>query len=118
MEGEELDLLFDYFWQMTCAQPSSADHAVNILLVPIETSTQVGLFGRHALSAYPAEKLARLSMPIAVLFGSNDWIYTRSCDEFVRLVPNAKQHRLDGAGHHLYLDNMQDYHRILEEILK
>jgi pimeloyl-ACP methyl ester carboxylesterase len=56
-------------------------------------------------------------MPIAVLFGSQDWIYTTSCDEFVKLVPNAKQHRLDNAGHHLYLDNRPQYHSILQELL-
>ena len=117
IEGEELDLFFEYFWQMTCAQESTADHAANVLLVPIETKVQVCLYGRHAISAYPSEQLARLSMPIAVLFGSQDWIYTTSCDEFVKLVPNAKQHRLDNAGHHLYLDNRPQYHSILQELL-
>ncbi len=127
-DGEsELDLLAEYLYHITVAPPSG-EYAMNSLLEPSASKSGIGIFALESLGcgsladAISANRSSSLES-IKVLFGDNDWmkfhepmarqemreILSRcSVPSSVQIIPNA--------GHHLYIDNPDNFVRqILED---
>ena len=114
-----LDLLADYLFHITVAHPSG-EFAMNSLLAPGMSPDIAGVFAREPLEPLFEEYGRNMQQQPGtktkwkVLFGDTDWMrpnepsarQAMECipkDSSVAVVPNA--------GHHLYLDNPDDFVR-------
>lgn len=127
-DKEELDLIAEYFYQITAA-PASGEYAMNSLMIPLsfadpETPGRIntGIFAKRPISldvescSSPA---AANFPPVLVLFGDHDWLRFPNVEDFVQKA-NAKGYRfhyrlISEAGHHLYLDNPDEVHAAIHE---
>jgi cardiolipin-specific phospholipase len=117
----DLDLLADYLYHITVADPSG-EFAMNSLLEPAISPDVMGVFARESLEEhFPAleqQHSSSVVQQIKVLYGDHDWMRPNEpsarkvlerlrqqtgMDVSVDIVPNA--------GHHLYLDNSVDFVR-------
>ena len=125
---QELDLIADYFYQITAA-PASGEYAMNSLMVPLSFAdpdnpgrTNTSIFAKRPISNDVdscSSSTAANFPPVLVLFGDHDWLRFPNVDEFVERA-NAKGFRLhyrmiSKAGHHLYLDNADEVHAAIYE---
>jgi cardiolipin-specific phospholipase len=113
----DLDLLADYLYHITVADPSG-EFAMNSLLEPVVSAEVMGVFAREPLQ----QNLVELDMKsstienIKVLFGDHDWMRpnessARKTMENMkkRLEIHASVEIIPNAGHHLYSDNGPDF---------
>jgi pimeloyl-ACP methyl ester carboxylesterase len=132
-------MLGEYLYHITVADPSG-EFAMNSLLEPVVSPDVMGVFARQPLESQLVQRLERITTTndgsigtqdathniawsstipkleeIKVLFGDHDWMRPnepsarstlqelRNINTSVCIVPNA--------GHHLYLDNGQEFVR-------
>lgn len=118
--------LAKYIHDISVAEPSG-EYAMNSLLRPIiylqgvkEEATgtttdqiSIGVFARHPLH----QQIPKISIPMLLIYGDNDWLRYENVQRDVALWKslgaNISYKVLDAAGHHLYLDNPDDFHRVL-----
>ena len=119
-----LDLLADYLFHITVAHPSG-EFAMNSLLEPGMSPDMAGVFAREPLEplfeAYGNQHQHpnRSSLPTTkwkVVFGDKDWMRPNepSARQALANIPLGSVSVVPNAGHHLYLDNPDDFvHHIL-----
>lgn len=109
--GEESRIVTDYIYQIT-ALPGNGEYCLNTLLEPIFTKRDIpdvttGRTSRAGVYAkLPLEnELQKLSIPILMLYGDNDWLSFPEAQQVVNKWQQAVLVVIPKAGHHLYLDN-------------
>lgn len=122
----DVDLLAEYFYHITVAPPSG-EYAMNSLLKPAVASEGgvAGVYARESLGdgvmtnemLLSQEKESKIES-VKVLFGDRDWMSfnqsaaVKEMKEMQRKMGiYANVHVLPGAGHHLYLDNADEFLR-------
>lgn len=120
-EEEEFNLLAEYLYHITVADPSG-EFAMNSLLEPAISPDSAGVYAREPLedSFLPkylnSEKDSTLKS-VTVLFGDHDWMRPNEYSARTT-IQNLQQHSggiqgsveiIPNAGHHLYLDNPRDF---------
>ena len=121
------DLMADYLYHCT-AQPGSGEYGMNSLLVPhFDKRFGSAIYARNPLlprivssrkrSLLPAE------LPIKIIFGDNDWLYSKATQHALHEVlngttvnKNISLHIAPHAGHHIYLDNPAFVHATIDEV--
>jgi cardiolipin-specific phospholipase len=117
---EEVDLISDYLYHITVADPSG-EYAMNSILQLMVSDSGFGVYARQPLH----DAVPQLNVPVLLLFGDNDWMLPRGTlmsrlqahwrsrgkeDVSVGIVPSA--------GHHLYFDNTDQFHASIEAWLR
>mmetsp|Transcript_25625 Transcript_25625/g.74135 ORF Transcript_25625/g.74135 Transcript_25625/m.74135 type:complete len:362 (-) Transcript_25625:1519-2604(-) len=116
LNQSESDMLSDYLYQVTVADPSG-EYAINSLLEPVASPDTMGVFAREPLHQRMQEEFDS-SISLNIIFGSDDWM-RRNNEESARDVVMSIQssnaaavaatHIIPNAGHHLYLDNSDSF---------
>jgi cardiolipin-specific phospholipase len=128
------DVLAEYLYYITVAEPSG-EFAMNSLLEPVATPDVMGVFAREPLSSILTFKNAAAGSgsvraisnstslsSIKVLFGEHDWMRPNNNETTARetllqmqeLNPGIEEAQVDivpNAGHHLYLENPNNFVR-------
>lgn len=99
----ERQLLGSYFYHV-CADKPSGEYALAALLAP-------GAWAREPLH----RRLPDLSMPCTFLYGQHDWMDKRHAEEAAKRMRDAIVHSVEGADHHLYIDNPGEFNRLVAE---
>ena len=104
---EEKNLLSTYTYHIT-SQSGSGEYALGTLLEP-------GSWAREPLHNH----LRDLAMPTAFLFGEGDWIdYRNAVDAAEGMQVTHAVIRVPNSGHHLYLDNYNEFNKICADLIK
>lgn len=106
----ERDCLHDYSYS-TFKTKGSGEYALNYLLAP-------GASARWPL----AERISSLKVPSLWLYGDHDWMDIEGGHEAARQLqlakaPPAKVLTVPNAGHHLYLDNPEEFNRLARDFM-
>lgn len=118
----ELNLISDYLWTITVA-PASGEYALNSVLQLVVDSSNQGVFARNPL----APLLPTLDVgSLKILFGDQDWLHTQEANAAVQELQSkvlasgemVEFEVIRNAGHHLYLDNTQQFHDNILDVLK
>lgn len=76
---------------------------------------RTGVFAKNPLE----NELSTVKFPILLVYGDNDWLYypgaSNSIDMWKNAGINAKLAIISNAGHHLYLENSEDFNQLLIE---
>lgn len=99
----ERQLLGNYFYHI-CADKPSGEYALAALLAP-------GAWAREPLH----RRLPDLRMPCTFLYGQHDWMDKRHAEEAAQRMHDAIVHSVEGADHHLYIDNPGEFNRLVAE---
>lgn len=119
LKESESDMLADYLYQVTVADPSG-EYAINSLLEPVASPDTMGVFAREPLHKQMQDEFDSSTISLKVLFGSDDWMRRNneeSAREVVKSIQSsnaaavASMHVIPNAGHHLYLDNSDSFVR-------
>jgi len=106
------EFLGEYLYHITVA-PASGEYAMNSLLKPIKTPNSIGVYAREPL----LDLMTTGCLPntdLKVLFGDHDWMRPSGNELAAREVAKrlgGSVSILRNAGHHLYMDNSEDFHR-------
>jgi len=120
LDSHDADLLADYLFHITVAPPSG-EFAMNSLLEPIISKGKSGNGGGGVFAREPLEdmgivnELSTSVKQVKILFGDHDWM--RFNEPSARSVVQGLRRRgiradvsvLSNAGHHLYLDNSDEF---------
>lgn len=125
-EEEEFNLLANYLYHITVADPSG-EFAMNSILEPAVSADIAGVYAREPLErSFASSEIGSVGKlkSIEILFGDHDWM--RFNEPSARRAVETLQRNLGipgnvtiipNAGHHLYLDNRQAFvQSILSEI--
>ncbi|TPX78273.1 hypothetical protein CcCBS67573_g00416 [Chytriomyces confervae] len=131
MDTNDQSLISNYLYNLSTLRPAAGEYALNALMelrmVPVQPTSHYealerstsesrrssnagtfGLFARNPLGVRLGKGLPA-HMPVNILFGDNDWMFgNRNAIVSLDLIARRKKTKLtviDGAGHHLYLDN-------------
>lgn len=133
-----MQLMADYLYHISAAG-ASGEYALNSLLKPfafferMENSTlptvtggnngqarlRGGVFAKRPLEKEMANHpFASMSKPVLILYGDNDWLKFDGVDKVVSKwneygIPTTLA-IIEGAGHHLYLENHEGFQRSIE----
>ncbi|KAI8614752.1 Alpha/Beta hydrolase protein [Chytriomyces sp. MP71] len=142
MDENDQRLVADYVFHLSTVRPAAGEYALNALMelrmVPHAPATHYedlkeqvsnaerrrqnpagtfGLFARHPIGV----RLLDLpkTLPINVIYGDNDWMFSnRKSILSLDVVSDRRASKLaviEGAGHHLYLDNAQQFFQVVKE---
>ena len=79
---------------------------------------RTGVFAKNPLE----NELSHVKFPILLIYGDHDWLYypgaRNSIDLWKKSGINAELSIIANAGHHLYLDNSEDFNQLLIEWTK
>lgn len=135
LDPAHLDLLADYMWHITAA-PASGEFAMNSLLTPVSSPGAMGVFAREPLQEDLAASLD--VQRLLVLFGEDDWMRPNG-EASARVAAEALRTRqpsglgadapslgpmdaevaiVPAAGHHLYMDNVDDFNERILRVLQ
>lgn len=92
--------MVEYFYQLSIA-PASGEFSLSTLL-------ESGAYARRPL----VDRLGALKMDVRILYGDRDWMLLKGGGECLR---DVKVCVLQGAGHHLYFDNVDAFMRQVED---
>ena len=111
----QVDLLADYLFHITVADPSG-EYAMNSLLEPAISPDIMGVFAREPLEDQLVDLLDS-NIDLRISFGDHDWMRTNepSARKVVAALGKSRA-RLDivpNAGHHLYLENNDEFVRTI-----
>lgn len=116
ISDHEAEILGDYFYHITCAK-ASGEYAMNSLLKPVATSRSAHVYAREDLETLALTGDSFGLSSFRVMFGDHDWM--RQGEPSARTVSKYLNERhgldtsvsiLNNAGHHLYMDNPQEFH--------
>lgn len=96
-------LLGRYFYHISVAPPSG-EFALAAILAP-------GAWAREPLH----HRLPDLSMPCSFIYGQHDWMDKRHAEAAMSQMREAKLYCVEGADHHLHVDNPAEFNRIISE---
>lgn len=100
-------LLGEYLYQIS-ADNGSGEYALSGILSP-------GAWAREPLH----DRLRSLSMPCHFLYGDRDWMdYKHAVHASQSMTVKTSIVRVSDAGHHLYIDNADEYNRVVLNMLK
>ena len=107
--SEEVTMaISDYLYHITAAT-GSGEYAMNSLLQPIISRNERGVFARDPIG----RRLKHAPFPMWFGFGSMDWMWNEKIRSLVHEITNTggicQLEFIDGAGHHVYLDNHLDF---------
>jgi pimeloyl-ACP methyl ester carboxylesterase len=91
LEKQELELLHDYLYHISC-QPGSGEYSLSAIL-------HEGAWAKYSLQ----ERIHTLNIPVSFIYGSHDWMD----HTWALLVTNKDKDKvilLENSGHHLYID--------------
>lgn len=118
LPASDVELLADYFYQITVAPPSG-EFAMNSLLEPVVTSELMGVLAREPLDASTLVLPSSLRT-LRVLYGDHDWMRPsnevaarRVVDGLRQQLSHASVDILSNAGHHLYLESPGEFTRLV-----
>jgi cardiolipin-specific phospholipase len=105
-ESEQYDL-YDYLYHITSSN-GSGEFALAAVLAP-------GAYARKPLF----RRLADLKMPTVFIYGDHDWMDYRAAVKARKFmnVP-SKVVLIPNGGHHMYLDNPEDFNYVVREEMK
>lgn len=105
-ESEQHDL-YDYLYHITSSN-GSGEFALAAVLAP-------GAFARKPLF----QRLAQLKMPTVFIYGDHDWMDYRAAVKARKFmsVP-TKVILVPHGGHHMYLDNPEDFNHVIRQEMK
>jgi cardiolipin-specific phospholipase len=85
----------------------SGEYALAAILAP-------GAYARKPLM----ERLAKLKMPTVFIYGEQDWMDYKAAEKAKEAmdVP-VKIVRIPNGGHHMYLENPEEFNKVMEEEL-
>ncbi|KAJ3288408.1 hypothetical protein HK104_008190 [Borealophlyctis nickersoniae] len=102
LDQTDAEDLHGYMYHIS-AQPGSGEYALSRLLLP-------GAWARIPLH----DRVKGLSMPTTFIYGTEDWMdYRAALSAVQNMKPATRVARVDGAGHHLYLDNPMGFNNAM-----
>jgi pimeloyl-ACP methyl ester carboxylesterase len=134
----ETQLISEYLYQMS-SLPASGEDSLNAILMPIvvqhtsdPNSQRPHVYTRQPImpqqlspvlvktvSTDEATRVAKI--PLLIMYGDNDWVKFTGVNEYVK---ELHSHNIDAdlsiiknAGHHLYMDNVEDLHGEIDKWL-
>ncbi|PXF47975.1 1-acylglycerol-3-phosphate O-acyltransferase [Gracilariopsis chorda] len=96
------EALVDYFYHISAAD-AAGEHSLSTIL-------QSGAYARDPL----CDRMDALKVPTVFLYGELDWMnyrYAKSICE--RMSVPTSVHVVEGAGHHLYFDNVNAFTQVI-----
>ncbi len=139
-DDEHLRLIAEYLYHISAAQ-ASGEFSLNSLLHPFAylqpgdperadgrsgsnsrhgTQLRAGVFAKEPLEEeMRTHPFAARNKPILITYGDNDWLRFDDVEKLVRKwnddfgIPTTLA-VIEKAGHHLYLDNHESFHRSIE----
>ncbi|KAK3249744.1 hypothetical protein CYMTET_40844 [Cymbomonas tetramitiformis] len=114
-DEDEVYKLSEYLYHVNMAEGGAEHFCMNSLLKPLLHDKYSGVYARAPLED---EDLTKLSMPCTIIFGDKDWMNNPKIHEtFMPKVPNAEMAIVSQAGHHLYLDQPEQWIAIVKNAL-
>lgn len=107
----ETYLLAEYLYNITVAAPSG-EFAMNSLLRPGVGKGTIGVFAREPLDPLLLQLAPHIELK--VLYGDHDWMRPNEASArsvIQQLGERASLHIIEKAGHHLYMDNAEEFER-------
>jgi pimeloyl-ACP methyl ester carboxylesterase len=93
----------EYFYQ-SCLGPPSGEHSLSTVL-------ESGAYARRPLE----DKLPNVRMSTLFLYGTRDWMDWTGGERVRKSMPvETDLVRVEGAGHHLYYDNPEDFGKYVD----
>jgi cardiolipin-specific phospholipase len=103
-DQEERRVLGRYLYQISVNR-GSGEYALAALLAP-------GAWARDPLHSH----LRNIQMPTVFLYGKNDWMDSRHAEAAAaQMNVPCRIESLEEADHHLYIDNADEFNRIVSE---
>lgn len=114
--ADEIKLIADYLYHISVGE-GSGEYALNALLLPLASTSGVGVYARDPLTT----SLGDLRIPTLMLFGDHDWLHPKDLDAYLeswnKAGASVDVDIISKAGHHLYLDNPSEFHSSLDQWL-
>ncbi|KAJ3393974.1 hypothetical protein HDU84_000473 [Entophlyctis sp. JEL0112] len=135
LDDDDKRLISDYVYHLSTIRPAAGEYALNALMElrsipanpgevagysgpPRTRAVRFGLFARHPVGVRMFERIP-VHLPITILFGDSDWMFSNSREilglKLVTERTTSKLHVVSNAGHHLYLDNPEEMHKVVED---
>lgn len=128
--AEEIDIISDYFYHITCAR-ASGEYALNAIMEPLifpktagstTRDARTGIYARLPLHTQLLDPNV-LQTPTLLQYGDHDWMFHPQIPEVAQArknKPGIYKHELEldiipKAGHHLYLDNPTAFHHSINK---
>ncbi|CAO3589532.1 unnamed protein product [Absidia cylindrospora] len=107
LSTEEQHDFYDYIYQIT-SSTGSGEYALASILAP-------GAYARKPLF----HRLAKLEMPTVFIYGEQDWMDYKAAEEArKKMKVNTKVIRISDGGHHMYIDNPQEFNTAMVDEMK
>ncbi|KAI0556606.1 hypothetical protein FGB62_486g02 [Gracilaria domingensis] len=98
------DAFIEYFYQISVAD-AAGEHSLCTIL-------ESGAYARKPL----AERMVKLRTPTSFLYGDGDWMSFKYAEKVCeQMKAPATVHIVEGAGHHVYYDNVQMFTKLILE---
>ncbi|CAN8074461.1 unnamed protein product [Agarophyton chilense] len=98
------DAFIEYFYQISAAD-AAGEHSLSTIL-------ESGAYARKPL----AERMIHLKTPTSFLYGDRDWMSSHYAEKVCeQMKAPASVHIVEGAGHHLYFDNVRAFRDLILE---
>jgi len=102
LETEEQHALYDYLYHIS-SSTGSGEYALASVLSP-------GAYARKPL----IHRLPHLKMPTVFIYGTNDWMDYKAAEEACKKMNvYTKIYRVSEGGHHMYLDNHEEFNDVV-----
>ncbi|CAM0138868.1 unnamed protein product [Umbelopsis sp. WA50703] len=107
LDEDEQHSLYDYLYHIT-SSTGSGEYALASVLSP-------GAFARKPL----IHRLPQLTMPTVFIYGMNDWMEYKPAESVSKKMNvYTKIYRISEGGHHMYLDNHEEFNEVVLDELK
>ncbi|CDS11605.1 hypothetical protein LRAMOSA03868 [Lichtheimia ramosa] len=106
LDTHEQHALYDYLYHIT-SSAGSGEFALSAILAP-------GAYARRPLF----HRLADLKMPTVFIYGEEDWMDYKAAEKAkAHMQVPVKVIRIPYGGHHMYLDNPDEFNNVMREEL-
>jgi len=130
--ADEAGLISDYLFHL-CAMPHASENALSVIFEPkMVKETRAGVPGAQRPRVFTKEPIAPHDLgpalggtekiPLLLMYGDHDWMGFPTAHKFSAAL--QEDYNVDStfaiipqAGHHLYLDNTDEFHRIVDSWL-
>ena len=111
---EDVSALASYVYHTMTAKGGS-ERSMNTLLQPVLRRDQRGgVYARRSLQ----QQLVALKMPVTVIHGKRDWMYSPVWQIVAARLPNFSLDFVDSAGHLLFIENAPHFNERLAIALR
>ena len=133
-DEKSTDILSNYLYHISAA-PHSGEVSIQALLQVVISKWKgySSIYSKRSNHLDLQETISKHKIPVLLLYGDKDWLYTRNVKTSVEEMIQKEQNMsttdknfiknnltldfLKDSGHHLYMDNLDAFHGALDSFL-